>query len=464
VITPGPETPPSIDDFPGAARRTCVGKDAMQSESDIAGLLLKAIGILAALAALYVGWEVLPYYLTNARFEGDVKSQARIFGGDERYAAGLQEAIYLDAQAKGLPIGRDDVRVESGPSGSRVDVEYTVTADLGFFQLPLHFHPHYPQPKQTFPAPEPQLFGIIGFILGLYWFFKGFGIFREYKVLADTPLVPIRSAAMGRVQIHGRAIGEKTLLSPVSNQQCFLYRVQIDRFFAQRQGQGRWDPYLTDLGSVGFYLEDDTGKVLIDPQGAELDLEESYQCQISNLDIVPLDAPWRSDAPADRPPGVPTPDSELRRYVTRVAEGVNTAAFQGTDLASSLEAGSQQRQRLRRAKKSFGFLRGMLPSIQLDQFGSDAAPGDYRLTEYCVVPEGEYDITGTCAINHGSGNDLDPQLINQGQNDSVFLISDKAERALEQDMHFRAWKHIIGGGLLAVGGAAVLLEALGFLM
>ena len=416
------------------------------------------------MAALYVGLEVLPYYLRNARFAGDVKSQARIFGGDEKYAAALQDVIYRDAQAKGLPIERDDIQVEYSSTGTRVDVDYTVTADLGFAQLPLHFHPHYPQPIETFPSPEPQLFGIIGLILGLYWFFKGFGIFREYKVIADTPLVPIRSVAMGRVQVHGRAIGEKTLRSPVSNQDCFLYKVDIDRYYAGRQRQGRWDPYLTDAGSVGFYLEDDTGKVLVDPQGAELELEESYQCQISNLEIVPLDAPWRSEGPEARSPGVPPSDSELRRYVTRVAEGVNTAAFQGTDLASSLEAGSRQRQRRRRAKKSFGFLRGMLPLTQLDQFDSDAAPGDYRLTEYCVVPEGEYDITGTCAMNHGPGNDLDRQLITQGQNDLTFLISDKAEKALEQDLHFRAWKHIIGGGLLAVGGAAVLLEALGLLV
>jgi hypothetical protein len=208
--------------------------------------------------------------------------------------------------------------------------------------------------------------------------------------------------------------------------------------------------------------DDDTDKVWVDPQGAELDLEEAYQCEVGSREIVPLDAPWRSEAPASRPPGIPTPDSELRRYVTRVAEGVNSAAFQGTDLASSLEAGLRQRQR-RRARKSFGFLRGLLPLTQLDQFDSDAAPGDYRLTEYCVVPEGEYDITGTCAMNLGAGNALDRHLINQGQNDSVFLISGKAEKTLEQDMHSRVWKHIIGGGLLVVGGAAVLLEALGLL-
>ncbi len=32
-----------------------------------------------------------------------------------------------------------------------------------------------------------------GFGAGLYYFFKGFRIFREYRVLMDTPEIPIRS-------------------------------------------------------------------------------------------------------------------------------------------------------------------------------------------------------------------------------------------------------------------------------
>ena len=446
-----------------AARETRSAKDPMQSDSEVAGSLLKGIAVLAALAALCVGWKVLPFYLSNTVFEGDVKAQTRILGGREDLAGALQDAIYRDAQSRSLPIQRHDIQVEYDPSGTRVDVNYTVTADLGFIHLPLHFHPHYPRSEQRFPPAQRGFLGVIGFILGLYWFFKGFGIFREYKVVADTPLVPIRSVAMGRVQIHGRATGERTLLSPVSNQTCFLYKVEIDRFQASRQGQGRWGHYLTDSGSVGFYLEDDTGKVLVNPQGAELDLDQSYQCEISNRDIVPLDAPWRSDAPAARPPGVPTPDSELRRYVARVAEGISSAAFQGTDMASSLEAGSRQRES-GRPSRAVGFLRGLLPLGQFDQMASDGAPGDYRLTEYCVVPDGEYDLTGSCAINRDASSESDRQLITRGDNDVAFLISDKSENSLEQNLRSRAWRHTIGGGALAVAGTAVLLEALGLLV
>jgi len=51
---------------------------------------------------------------------------------------------------------------------------------------------------------------MLGFGAGLYTFFKGFRIYREYRVLEDTPEVPIRSVAMGLVHVHGTATGGVT--------------------------------------------------------------------------------------------------------------------------------------------------------------------------------------------------------------------------------------------------------------
>ncbi len=39
----------------------------------------------------------------------------------------------------------------------------------------------------------------VAFFGGLYSFFKGFRIYREYRVVEDTPEIPIRSMAMGLV-------------------------------------------------------------------------------------------------------------------------------------------------------------------------------------------------------------------------------------------------------------------------
>jgi len=39
-------------------------------------------------------------------------------------------------------------------------------------------------------------------------------MYREYRLLKDTPEAPIRSIPMGFVHIHGKATGEEPLKSP----------------------------------------------------------------------------------------------------------------------------------------------------------------------------------------------------------------------------------------------------------
>jgi hypothetical protein len=71
---------------------------------------------------------------------------------------------------------------------------------------------------------------MMGFGSGLYWFFDGFRVYREYRVLADMPESRISSLAMGMVEIHGTTTGDKTLTSPLSHTPCFLYKVEIERW------------------------------------------------------------------------------------------------------------------------------------------------------------------------------------------------------------------------------------------
>ena len=70
----------------------------------------------------------------------------------------------------------------------------------------------------------------MGFGAGLYYFYKGFRTFREYRVLMDTPEIPIRSVAMGLVEIHGKATGIPPIPSPVTQTPCFFYKVDIEHW------------------------------------------------------------------------------------------------------------------------------------------------------------------------------------------------------------------------------------------
>src|SRR5579872_7343396 len=111
----------------------------------------------------------------------------------------------------------------------------------------------------------------VGFGAGLYYFYKGFRTFREYRVLMDTPEVPIRSVAMGLVDIHGKATGTPPIPSPVTQTPCYFYKVDIERWVTDKNG-GHWSHVTTDADGPKFYVADKTGKVLVDAHEAELDL------------------------------------------------------------------------------------------------------------------------------------------------------------------------------------------------
>ncbi len=107
---------------------------------------------------------------------------------------------------------------------------------------------------------------------GLWFFFKGFRIMREYKVLDDTPRMPIRSVPMGFVHIRGKAEPSQLLTSPISHTPCCFYKVVIEQWKSKNKGHD-WEHYCTDFNGYRFHLADDTGKILIDAHSAEYDLQ-----------------------------------------------------------------------------------------------------------------------------------------------------------------------------------------------
>ena len=412
----------------------------------------------------FAGWRALPILVSNAKFGRDLRAQAVILGVSAERAETLEDAIRRDAEDDGIPLRREDIEVDAGASPPQVTADYSVPLDLIYFRPDIHFHLQYPKKDEVFTLFDRVVLAGAGLLAGVFWFFQGFFIFREYRLVADTPIVPIRSMAMGRVQIRGKAVGDKTLSSPVSNQPCYLYKVDIDRWQEGRSGSGQWSAYLTDTGSVDFYLEDETGKVRVESEGAECELESSDQREISRDSAVPLGQAWQDDEQPEAKPGFPKTDREVRDYVRRVKLGMDTALFQGADPVS-LEGRGGKRKKPRRPKRNWsgGLLGGLMAPGELEG-GFNHVAGDLRLTEYCIVPEASYDITGTCSLNSKQNDAPHRQIIGKGPAGSLFLISNQSGSELKESLRSRARSRILGGGLLTLACAAVLLEAMGLLV
>jgi hypothetical protein len=111
---------------------------------------------------------------------------------------------------------------------------------------------------------DPMIWAMIGFGSGIYFFFRGFAPLQRKRFIQNIPRSTIRSAALGLVEISGKVAGPYTILAPLSEQECFYYRAMA------RQGGER--TAVEETLSAPFFLDDGTGKLMVDARGAETDL------------------------------------------------------------------------------------------------------------------------------------------------------------------------------------------------
>lgn len=113
------------------------------------------------------------------------------------------------------------------------------------------------------PAGWKAVFWLIGLTSAWAWYAN----LKRYRTVADTPTSRIESAPQGYVEIVGRGTyppGER-LASPLGGQPCLWFRYRIER----RTGK-RWEQVESGISHQTFEVDDGSGQVLVDPEGAEI--------------------------------------------------------------------------------------------------------------------------------------------------------------------------------------------------
>jgi hypothetical protein len=141
--------------------------------------------------------------------------------------------------------------------------------------------------RQNSPVPL-LLWGVVGFIAGIVLFVYGFKLLQRRRLILDTPFSKIRSASMGMVEICGQAVGPYTLVAPITARPCYYYRTNV--YELQQRGKNKqWVKVATECMFVPFFVDDNTGRMLVDPRGADLDLHRDFQQEFSNSFFTTLD-------------------------------------------------------------------------------------------------------------------------------------------------------------------------------
>ena len=121
---------------------------------------------------------------------------------------------------------------------------------------------------------------IAGAAIGIYLFCHGFFLLQRKRLIMNTPASKIRSAAMGLVEVSGLANGPYTLTAPITGVSCYYYRTLIWQW-KQRGKNSSWVKECDETLHLPFYLEDETGRLLVDPQGAALDIHRDFHDEFS---------------------------------------------------------------------------------------------------------------------------------------------------------------------------------------
>jgi hypothetical protein len=127
----------------------------------------------------------------------------------------------------------------------------------------------------------PWLWPLLGASAGVYLFVRGFRLLQRKRLIMNTPVSKVRSAAMGLVEVSGLAAGPFTINAPITGVPCFYYRTMVWQWKQQGKNSS-WVKEADESLHLPFFLEDNTGRLLVNPQGAEMDIHRDFHDEFSH--------------------------------------------------------------------------------------------------------------------------------------------------------------------------------------
>jgi len=138
---------------------------------------------------------------------------------------------------------------------------------------------------------QPLFWAVLGVVFGPYLFYRGFRVLQLKRAIMNVPRSTIRGAALGPVEISGKAVGPYTLIAPMSHDDCLYYRLHVES-----NPSGDLKTTIHEL-CAPLFLDDGTGIVMVYPVGAELRMGPSSQRAEYGKLVVALSTRYRTENP-----------------------------------------------------------------------------------------------------------------------------------------------------------------------
>ena len=104
-------------------------------------------------------------------------------------------------------------------------------------------------------------------LIGLTSFWAWYANLKRHRTVADTPTSRIASAPQGYIELVGRGRQPPGMgpVSPLTGLPCLWYRYRIER-----KNGDRWEYVESGISHDTFGVDDGSGQLLVDPEGAEI--------------------------------------------------------------------------------------------------------------------------------------------------------------------------------------------------
>lgn len=240
-------------------------------------------------------------------------------------------------------------------------------------------------------ASDPIIYAIIAVPVGFYFLLQGFRKWSHYNTIISIPTSKVEALAAGFVEIYGKAVAKGDYLkSPFCGDDCVFYKYFVEEYRSHGKSSS-WDIIRQGQSEPPFFIQDDTGKIEINPIKAEFDVIEKSQFEVY--------------------PGDETPET-IKEFLASINMGLNTP----WERLGPFEIGANKR----------------------------------RYIEYKIDKDMNVFVTGTAVPKEGvvSEKHEDTLQIQKGDLNKFFYISDRKEKAILDDMKKEALLYLSGGCII----------------
>jgi hypothetical protein len=279
---------------------------------------------------------------------------------------------------------------------------------------------------------SPILWGVAGIGIGVRLFFRGFPFLKGKHLIQDTPTSTVRGAALGAVEVCGTVVGPYTLIAALSQTDCFYYHA------IARGSSGEEKNPKEEILYVPFFLDDGTGRVMVDPRGAETDLRPSVDDEYSSStsDAFTRHFLVRHGISSEYP-------AHLEEYCIRTGDRLYVLGTLRENPGRKSAADCM----------AHGISQGFLSAA--------AADLQRRAALESILPPGSSLPPMPQARPAETEFDLNPPVVlMKGTSGEPFFISWRSQREVVDELAWRSVLYIWGGPVLALAGLWLLVSHL----